>query len=732
MKTIALLCGALAASLALSQTRDWEKQFRTIPDASRQREYMKRLTARPHHLGSPYGKEDAEWILARFKEWGLDAKIESFEVLFPTPKDRRVELVEPQRFVASLKEPALAEDPTSNQESEQVPAYNAYSIDGDVTAPLVYVNYGIPADYEVLERMGISVKGCIVLARYGASWRGIKPKVAAEHGAVGCLIYSDPHGDGYYRGDVYPHGAWRPKEGVQRGSVMDMPIHPGDPLTPFVGATENAKRLDIKDVDVFTKIPVLPISYADAQPLLAALGGPVAPEDWRGALPLTYKIGPGPAKVRLKAEFHWNRVKLYNVIGTLHGRQFPNEWIIRGNHHDAWVNGAEDPISGLVALMEEARAVAALTKQGWKPKRTLVYCAWDGEEQGLLGSTEWVETHADELKQKAAVYINTDATGRGFLYAAGSHSLEKFVNDVAKEINDPERNISVWKRLMFSKIIEPMSADERNKMRNKDIALHALGSGSDYTAFLDHLGIASLHLSFGGEDGGGIYHSAYDSFHWFTNFSDTNFAYGRALSQLCGTAVLRLADADVLPFNFKSHAATVATYLDELKSLAQKMREDIAEKNKMIEEGAFAAVADPHKAYVPPKVEEVPPFFNFTPLENAVATLKEHAQRYHNALEHFRAVKKPIPPSLNTRLIEAERRLTHPDGLPNRSWFTHQLYAPGAYTGYGVKTIPAVREALEQKQWNTVDGHIATVAKVLASEAELLISLASDLENAMK
>ena len=518
------LCSQLA--IGQNQKTDWESLLRSIPSPERQREYMQRLSARPHHVGSAYDKDNAQWLLATFKQWGLDARIESFDVLFPTPKERLVELLTPKRFVAAMQEPREIVDITSGQQADQLPTYNAYSIDGDVAAPLVYVNYGIPEDYEQLDRMGISVKGCIVIARYGGSWRGIKPKVAAERGAIGCLIYCDPKEDGYYRGDVFPDGPWRPKDGVQRGSVMDMPISPGDPLTPGVGATANAKRIPLKDAKTITKIPVLPLSYADAQPLLAELTGPVAPESWRGALPITYKIGPGPANVHLKIKCNWDTKTINDVIVTIPGSVFPDEWVIRGNHHDAWVNGAEDPISSLVAQMEELRALSELLKEGWKPKRTIIYCAWDGEEEGLLGSTEWAETHAAELKQKAAIYINSDGNGRGFLGVEGSHSLEHFINGVARDIEDPETKISVWKRSQLQRIQSAKSPEDKNEARTRpDLHIGALGSGSDYTAFLDFLGIASLNLGYGGEDGGGIYHSIYDDFYWFTHFSDTNFVY---------------------------------------------------------------------------------------------------------------------------------------------------------------------------------------------------------------
>ncbi|MBI3579247.1 MAG: M28 family peptidase, partial [Ignavibacteriales bacterium] len=552
MKSFAVAIFVLAAQVVFAQQSnktDWEGKFRSIPNAENQRQYMQRLSARPHHLGSAYDKDNAEWMLGKFKEWGLDAHIETFEVLFPTPKERAVELVAPTKFTAKLQEPAESVDPTSNQHGEQLPTYNAYSADGDVTAPLVYVNYGIPDDYEQLERLGISVKGAIVIARYGASWRGIKPKLAAEKGAVGCIIYSDPRDDGYYQGDVFPKGPYRNRDGVQRGSVMDMPLYPGDPLTPGIGATEHAKRLELKDVQTFTKIPVLPISYGDAQPLLAALTGPVAPDSWRGALGITYHIGPGPAKVHLKIKSNWDMKKIYDVIVKIPGSTYPDEWIIRGNHHDGWVNGAQDPTSGMVAVMEELRGFAELMKQGWKPKRTIIYGAWDAEEEGLLGSTEWVETHAEELKQKAVVYINSDSNGRGFLSVAGSHTLEKFANNIAKDIEDPEKKITVWKRSQLNRIFNARTPEDRTELRQRaDLRIGALGSGSDYTAFLDHLGVASMNIGYGGEDGGGIYHSIYDDFYWYTTVADTDFSYGRMLAQTGGTMVIRLADVDVLPF----------------------------------------------------------------------------------------------------------------------------------------------------------------------------------------
>jgi len=708
--------------------RDLEARFKTMPDPAHMRESMRRLSARPHHVGSAYDKDNAEWLLNQFKSYGWDAHIENFDVLFPTPIERVVELVAPTTFKAALQETALPDDPTSNQQSEQLPSYNAYSIDGDVTGPLVFVNYGIPADYEELEQRGISVKGAIVIAKYGGSWRGIKPKVAAEHGAIGCLIYSDPRDDGYANGDVFPKGPMRPSQGVQRGSVADMPVYPGDPLTPGVGATKDAKRLTVAQAATITKIPVLPISYGDAQPLLTALGGPVAPAAWRGGLPITYRLGAGPARVHLRVKSDWGLKTLYDVIARLPGTTEANQWIVRGNHHDAWVNGAEDPISGLVAELEEARALGSLYKQGWRPKRTIIYAAWDGEEPGLLGSTEWAETHADELKAHAVAYLNSDGNGRGFLGVSGSHSLEKFMNGVALDVEDPESGVSSWKRLQASRIMNG-STEVRHEVRDReDLRIGALGSGSDYSSFIDHLGVASLNLGYGGEDDGGIYHSIYDDFYWFTHFSDTSFVYGRALAQTAGIAVLRLANADVLPFAFTNLAETIQTYVKDLQSLRDRRAEQITERNRQIEDGVYKAASDPRDPVTAPQRQQPAPQLNFAPLLNALDSLNHAASRYDKA--YSRAVsdgRTAVAKGVNERLVQAERALTSTEGLKNRPWYVHMLYAPGFYTGYGVKTIPGVREAIEQGEWRDADREIARAAAAVEREATLISGLATTL-----
>jgi N-acetylated-alpha-linked acidic dipeptidase len=729
MRVSALLAAALLLAPALADPRGffgkdadaerkWEREFRALPDPRLLRESNRILSAEPHHTGSAYDETNTRWILARFREFGLDASVETFYPLFATPRERLLEMIEPGPFRASLAETPVAGDPTSAQSAEQIPTYNVYSIDGDVTAPLVYVNYGVPADYERLERLGVEVRGKLVIARYGASWRGIKPKVAAEHGAVGCLIYSDPRDDGYFDGDVYPKGPYRPPQGVQRGSVSDGPLYAGDPLTPGVGATDPNPRWNLSDARTITRIPVLPISYADAEPLLAALSGPVAPPDWRGALPITYHVGPGPAKAHLKVAFDWKITPVRDVIARIEGSVAPDEWVIRGNHYDAWVNGASDPVSGMAALLEEARALGALVRKGWRPKRTILLCAWDGEEPGLLGSTEWAETHAAELEAKAVAYVNSDSNSRGFLNAAGSHSLETLVNEVAAEVEDPEKKISVETRLRLRRIEQARNAEDRRELRERrNLRLAALGSGSDYTTFLDHLGIASLNFGFGGEGGGGVYHSIYDDFAWYTRFSDTDFSYGRALVQVAGTAVLRLADAQILPFDFTGLSDAVARYVKEVRDLAKERREAAEERNREIEEGVFEATADPRQPSAPPAKEAPVPEFDFSPLEKASASLGQAAREYEDA---FAAKKSPDAAQarrVNTLLRSAERSLTRGEGLSRRPWFRHYIYAPGFYTGYAVKTLPAIREAIEEKQYAEVGGEIAKTAEVLERAA---------------
>ncbi|MBV8552901.1 MAG: M28 family metallopeptidase [Acidobacteriaceae bacterium] len=714
--------------------RDWEVKFRALPVPANEREYMRRLSARPHHVGSPYDKDNAEWILAKFKEWGFDAHIETFQVLFPTPDGNRLEMLEPRKFTARLAEPPIPVDPTSSQTGEQLPAYNAYSIDGDITGPLIYVNYGMPEDYETLARYGVSVKGAIVIARYGHGWRGVKPKVAAEHGAIGCIIYSDPRDDGYGNGVIFPQGAFRPPDGIQRGSVMDTE-YPGDPLTPGEPSVPSTKRLTIQESPTITKLPVLPISYADAQPMLSELKGRVVPAAWRGGLPITYRFGANEVKVHLKVKSNWDQKPVYDVIAKIQGSDEPDQWVLRGNHHDAWVNGAQDPVSGLVTMLEEARSFGELTKRGWRPKRTIVYCAWDGEEPGLLGSTEWVEAHSQELLQHAVAYFNSDTNGRGYMDADGSHVLERFINSVARDVHDPEKDMSVWDRARLRRIADAQGTDQKNEIRNRsELSIGALGDGSDYTAFIHHLGIPSADIAFGGEDDGGVYHSIYDDFYWYTHFGDPNFEYERAESELIGTAVMRLADADVLPFDFAGFAAAVGKYLDNMQELLKNQQEAMRERNRDIEDGVYNATSDPLQPLLPPSSEPVPPHFNFAPLQNAVDQLSESAGRLSKAWTKAQANGWSVSPEtingINLLLMQSGPALTEAAGLPGRPWFKNMIYAPGAYTGYEAKPLPGVHEALDRKNWAEAESQIPREADALMREKKIVDEIASTLEGA--
>jgi N-acetylated-alpha-linked acidic dipeptidase len=704
-----------------------EQQFDAGLDGAQLREWLKRMSSEPNQVGSPHDKANAEFMLERFKAWGWDAQIETFYVLYPTPKSMTLELVAPTHFKASLREGAIRGDATSQKTQGALPPYNAFGADGDVTAELVYVNYGMPDDYKELARYGVDVKGKIVIARYGDNWRGLKPKLAYEHGAVGCIIYSDPREDGYFKGDVYPLGGWRPPAGVQRGSVLDMTLYPGDPLTPGIGATRDAKRLALTAANTILKIPVMPISYADAQPLLAALVGRVAPEAWRGALPITYHLGPGPAKVHLAISSDWSQKPIYDVIAKIQGSDYPDEWIVRGNHHDGWVFGAWDPLSGNVALLDEAKAIGALLKRGFKPKRTLVYASWDAEEPGLLGSTEWAEEHADELQHKAVVYINSDTNSRGYLGAAGSHSLQHLVNEVAAGVIDPETKVSVQARLRAKLRVDGFNKGASEEARQlaqqaatgAELPISALGSGSDFTAFLQHLGIAALNLEYGGEnDEGGIYHSDFDSFDHYVRFGDPDFAYGVVEAQTVGHLVLRMADAAVLPLQLGGFADTVGRYLKQIHKLADDKREHADMLAGLLDQNAFKLAADPTRIVAPPEREPEVPYIDLAPLDNAVVRLAKSAKAYDEAYDELATadfkLDAPRRTQLATLLQGLEQKLMQAQGLPGRPWFQHMIYAPGLYTGYGVKTLPGVREAIEQSRWDEAARYAVIIATTLS------------------
>jgi len=700
-----------------------EQQFDALLNSKSVDLTIKELSAKPHHIGSAGGNEVIQNMFNKFKSWGWDVKIETYQVLFPSPKTRVLEMLQPNMYKALLSEPALKEDGTSAQEG-QLPTYNAWSADGDVTGALVFVNYGLPEDYELLEKMGVSVTGKIVIAKYGRSWRGIKPKVAQEHGAIGCIIYSDPKDDGYSQGEVYPKGAFKNEYGVQRGSIMDMVIYPGDPLTPGIGATENAKRLNRLEAPNLLKIPVLPISYHDAKPLLESLDGLVAPSAWSGSLPFTYHIGgTTTSKVHLKLSFDWKLTPAQNVIATIKGSEFPDQWIVRGNHHDAWVNGASDPISGMAAELEEAKAIGVLVKNGWKPKRTLVYCAWDGEEPGLLGSTEWVEDHATELQQKAVVYINSDGNGRGFLGVEGSHALEQMITEISKDVKDPQTGVTVFERAKAKSVLDANSSSAKKEALGKTVyEIGAMGSGSDYSSFIQHLGVPALNIGFGGEDAGGEYHSIYDSYDHYSKFKDPGFVYGVALSKTAGRAVLRMADAEILPFDFNALHKTVNGYIKELINKTDQLRESTLLDQEAAAMNVVKLAAEP-KYNV--KINEVPaavPYLDFSALQNALNQLAASIGLV-NAHKEVIMNNASNKATLNAALYKAEQQLLSTAGLPRRAWYKHTLYAPGFYTGYGVKTMPGIREAIEQRDWKEAQEQITVAATAIKQLANHLAAI---------
>ena len=697
-----------------------EKTFDAQLSATRVGENIKLLSSAPHHVGSVGGKMVASEIAKVFTAAGWDTKIETYQVMFPTPITRTLEMTGATNYKAKLKETPLKEDATSNQ-ADQLPTYNCWSADGDVTANLVFVNYGLPEDYETLAKYGIDVKGKIVIAKYGRSWRGIKPKVAQEHGAIGCLIYSDPMDDGYSAGDPYPIGAFKNDQTVQRGSIMDMVIYPGDPTTPNGASIEGAERVDHNEAINLLKIPVLPIGYGDAAPLLKDMEGPVAPRSWGGGLPITYHIGPSKSMVHLKLSFDWKIRPALNVIATIKGSEFPDQWIIRGNHHDGWVNGAADPISGMASELEEAIAIGALVKQGWKPKRTLVYCAWDAEEPGLMGSTEWVENHAAELQAKAVAYINSDGNGRGFLGAQGSHAFAPLITEISKTVKDPETGVSLFERSKASRAANAIGATAKKEAyESSQYPLGAMGSGSDYSSFIQHLGVPSLNIGFGGEDEGGEYHSIYDSYDMYKRFKDPSFVYGVTLAQTTGRVVLRLADADALQFDFTDLHKTVKGYVGELMKNVDQMRETAKIENTLVNNKVYIYAADPTDNLKTMQAVAEVPYLDFSPLLNALGSLEKAATHAEEA-KKTPDLKKLA--EINVKLFTAEQQLLTSAGLPRRSWYKHSLYAPGFYTGYGVKTVPGVREAIEQKNWKEAAEQMGEVAKAIERLAVYLEQL---------
>jgi N-acetylated-alpha-linked acidic dipeptidase len=721
-------------ALPAASAQALEKNFDALISPADQQQWLQQMASEPNHVGSPHDKANAEMELALFKQWGWDAHIEQFDVLYPTPISTTVELVAPQRITLGGQEPPVPEDPSSAHMAGALPPYVAFQGDGDVTAPVVYVNYGMPDDYDALAARGIDVRGKIVLARYGAGWRGLKPKLAQEHGAVGCLIYSDPADDGYTGADPYPKGGARPPAGVQRGSVVDMTIYPGDPLTPGVGAVPGAKRLTRETAPTILKIPALPISFADASKIIAALDGPVVTGKARGGLPLAYHWGGSDAvKVHLAVKSDWSLKPAYDVIAMLRGSQFPDQWIVRGNHRDGWVFGAADPLTGQVAEMNEAKALGALYRQGWRPARTIVYASWDAEEPSLLGSTEWVETHADELQRKALLYINTDNNGRGFLSSEGSQELQHFVAAAANEVLDPQTGVPVAERarakVLSDSYTDPrsVSADAIEEARSGgDLPMEPVGAGSDYSPFVQHLGIASVHLGFGGEDfSGGSYHSAYDSFYHVMHFDDPGLAYGAALSKVVGRLVMRAADAPRVPARYSDFARSVSQYLDQVMKLAADQREKDRALADLRREGAFKLASAPYDPTLAPADRGITPVFDMLALENAVDHLKRSAAAADSVLGRESDLTPATQARINASLADIDQLLVDPQGLPGRPWYKNLIYAPGTLTGYGAKTLPGVREAIEQRRWDDARAYVSRTAAVIENYARRLDQVAA-------
>ncbi|MDT7933625.1 MAG: transferrin receptor-like dimerization domain-containing protein [Sphingomonadaceae bacterium] len=730
----ALLLSALALTAAAPPPeagRAREAALDQSVSAADQLAWLKDFASAPNHVGSPHNKANAERTAALFRQWGWDARIETFEVLYPTPISTTLELIAPERVTLGGQEPALAADPTSANLAGALPPYVAFQGDGDVTAPVVYVNYGMPDDYDALAARGIDVRGKIVLARYGGGWRGLKPKLAQEHGAVGCLIYSDPADDGYAVADVFPKGGGRPETGIQRGSVVDMIIYPGDPTTPGVGSVPGAKRLSRAEATTILKIPALPISYRDATRIMAGLEGPVATGRARGALPTAYHWGGTEAvKLHLAVQSDWSLKPIYDVIATLKGRSRPDEWVVRGNHRDGWVFGANDPLTGHGAMLSEAKALGELAKRGWRPARTIVYASWDAEEPGLIGSTEWAEAHADELKRKAVLYVNTDNSERGFLHAEGSHSLQHLLNAAARDVIDPQTGVPLTERQRA----ELRAAAYRGEGRARggdvaseaargggDLPIAAMGSGSDYSAFLQHLGIPSLNIGFGGEgEGAGSYHSIYDSIEHVNRFDDPGLAYGVTLAKVTGRVVLRAADGERPLFRYGDFASTVGRYVEEVKRLQADQRERDRALAGLRQDGAFKLASNAEDPTAAPADRGITPLIDMLELEQAADRLRRAAAAADSAVERL----DQLAPAQRTRVEDAlrgiDQLLIDPNGLPGRPWYGNLIYAPGTLTGYGAKTLPGIREGIEQRRFDDARAYVGRTAAVLNAYAARL------------
>ncbi len=685
--------------------------------------YIKTLTARPTYPGSPFSRSVAEQTLAMFKKWGWDAKIETHKILFPHPTERVVELLGPKKFSAKLHEPPIAGDPYSALQSEILEPYFIYGPDGEVTAPLVYVNFGLRNDYDELARLGVSVKDKIVIARVGGVWRGGKVQLAAEHGAKAILIYSDPKEDGYFVEPPYPAGPGRTPDGVQRGSILNGK-YPGDPTTPMAPSAAGAQRVAPASAESsFARIPAMPLSYTDAQELLKALGGQVVPESWKGALPITYRVGPSTANVHLKMKYSWDYIDIHNVVARLAGDTWPDEFVLRGNHHDGWVFGAQDPHTGHAAMLEEARILGDFYKRGWRPKRSIVYASWDAEEQGVIGSTEFVEQHAAELRDKAVAYLNTDVAGAGPLEVSGASSFARFVTNLAADVIDPNSGRPTLERSKLAgefnlyELPSTMASGGWNRGgRAFDAARGRLrvgppGYGSDHHAFVSYAGVASLMLFYLGEDSLGSYHTAYDNYAWFTRFNDPGFKYVKATAEINGIAVLRLADATVLPLEFDATADAVVDQVQALKSLYTKLRE-IADKNRdAVEAGAYRVLVNPRKPRIaPPPV--VIPSVDFSAIDLAAREIQDAAGRFMAAKKALSdAPSSAAVEKINAALMQVERSFLREGGTSGRPFYRNELYSPGRL--WDTVPFPAVGDAMLDGKWDVAVQEIAPAAATL-------------------
>ena len=653
-----------------------EKVFLDTPTPARAGRWLAQLTEDPHVAGTPQEKKLADFVLARFKEFGLEAEMTRYDVFLNHPKSVSLKLVAPTELELALREEPYDVDKDSST-TGMFPAFHGYGASGSVRGEVVYVNYGLPADFERLRGLGISVEGKVTLVRYGGAFRGLKVKESQDRGAVGVLIYSDPADDGYVQGDVYPDGPMRPSSAIQRGSVLFLSHVPGDPSTPTGPSIAGAKRLTRDQMTNVPKIPSLPISYGEAEKILRRLGGPRVPEGWQGGLPFSYHIGPGAAAVAMDVQMDEGLKPIYQVIATIKGNREPEKLIVLGNHRDAWTHGAVDPNSGTAAMLEMARGFGAALKSGWTPKRTIIIASWDAEEYGLVGSTEWAEEHAADLQKNAVAYLNCDVAVTGpDLGMSGVPSLFALAQQAARDVADPQRGGSVgaaWETRERSEWAQRAPVDLTAKDVTYQQRLAALGSGSDYTAFLDHLGIPSVDFGFGGPYG--VYHSVYDNFRWMEKYGDPGFVYHAAAARLWGLMAMRLASAEVVPLRFGSYANTLQEDLDV-------MRRDTIRRVR-----------------TPPAEGQKPPISpDFSEILSALQELRtagESADRAADAASQ--SGDAPGIRRINDALIQVERAFLNSDGLPKRPWFRHMLIAPGLTTGYAPWPFPALQQAIEER-----------------------------------